>query len=114
MPKNMKPEDIEQNPDQTNNPLERDAHLNDIINTRPKAITGNTFYAAIGGLICKTCGADTNLCKCPKTQAEADQIAKKTGGEAQKIKCDTIKYKDKFRALTQNLKVMARSQPLHK
>ena len=111
---NMKPEDIEQNPDQTNNPLERDAHLNDIINTRPKAITGNTFYAAIGGLICKTCGADTNLCKCPKTQAEADQIAKKTGGEAQKIKCDTIKYKDKFRALTQNLKVMARSQPLHK
>ena len=111
---NMKPEDIEQNPDQTNDPLTREAHLTDIINTRPKAITGNTFYAAIGGLICKTCGADTNLCKCPKTQAEADQIAKKTGGDTQKIKCDTIKYKDKFRALTQNLKVMARSQPIHK
>ena len=111
---NMKPEDIEEDPDQTNNPSKREEHLQQVLKTKPKAITGNTFYAAIGGLMCRSCGMDTNLCKCPKTQAEAEQIAKKTGQEIQKVKCDTIKDKDKFLELTKNLKVMARSQPIHK
>ena len=70
--------------------------------TAPKAITGNKFYSAIGGLICKTCGEDTNLCKCPKTQAEAEQIAKANGEEPKPVKCDTIKDKERFKILTKN------------
>ena len=111
---NMKPEDIEEDPDLTNNPAKREEHIQQVLQTKPKAITGNTFYAAIGGLVCKVCSLDTNLCKCPKTQAEAEQIAKKTGQEVQKVKCDTIKDKDRFEELTKNLRVMARSQPIHK
>ena len=111
---NMKPEDIEEQPELTNDPNKRDQHIKEVLESKPKAITGNTFYNAIGGLICKTCGEDTNLCKCPKTQAEAEQIAKTKGEEPKPIKCDTIKDKEKFMALTKNLRVMARSQPIHK
>ena len=81
---------------------------------KPKALTGNTFYTAIGGLICSTCDSDTNSCKCPKTEAEAEQIAKTTHTEKKPIKNDTIKDKIRFQDLTKNLKVMARSQPIHK
>jgi Ca2+ transporting ATPase len=111
---NLTPADIEQEPELTENLEKRNSHLNDLLETKPKALTGNSFYLAIGGLICSTCGKDTNLCKCPKTEAEAEQIANKTGKEKQPIKNDTIKDKNKFQELTRNLKVMARSQPLHK
>ena len=111
---NLQPEDIEQEPELTENLEKRQSHLDDLLKTQPKALTGNSFYLAIGGLICSTCGKDTNLCKCPKTEAEAEQIASKTGKEKQPIKNDTIKDKNKFQVLTKNLKVMARSQPLHK
>ena len=112
--KNMTPEDIEEDPDQTNNPSTRDEHLQQVLQNKPKAITGNTFYAAVGGLICKTCNEETNTCKCPKTEAEAEQIAKATQQEKKAVKVDAIKDMDKFIALSQNLKVMARSQPIHK
>ncbi len=106
--------DVEEDPDFTNIPDKRDEHIQNIMNNKPKAITGNTFYQAIGGLICKTCGEESNICKCPKTQAEAEQISKKTGLPKKQIKCDTIKDKIHFIELTRNLKVMARSQPIHK
>ena len=106
--------DVEEDPDLTNDPNKRDQHINNVLNNKPKAITGNTFYTAIGGLICRTCGKETNLCKCPKTKAEAEQIAEKNGEEVKEIKSDTIKYKEKFIELTKNLRVMARSQPIHK
>ena len=111
---NMKPEDIEHNSDQTNNAATRKAHIAHILQTKPKAITGNTFYTAVGGLICKTCSKDSNICKCPKTEAEAEQIAKNTKTEKQPVKVDAIKHMDRFIELTRNLKVMARSQPIHK
>ena len=111
---NLQPTDIEQEPELTENLEKRQSHLNDLLETKPKALTGNSFYLAIGGLICSTCGKDTNLCKCPKTEAEAEQIASKTGKEKKAIKNDTIKDRNKFQELTKNLKVMARSQPLHK
>ena len=111
---NLQPTDIEQEPELTEKAERREAHLENVLETKPKAITGNTFYLAIGGLICSTCGKDTNLCKCPKTEAEAEQIASKTGTEKRPIKNDTIKNKMKFQELTKNLKVMARSQPIHK
>ena len=111
---NLKPEDIEEDPDLTNDPVKREAHIQIVLKNKPKAITGNTFYTAVGGLICRTCGLETNLCKCPKTQAEANQIAKKTGQPAANIKNDTIKDKARFIELIKNLRVMARSQPIHK
>ena len=111
---NLQANDIEQEPELTENLERRDDHINNILETKPKAITGNTFFIAIGGLICSTCGKESNLCKCPKTEAEAEQIANKTGTEKAQIKNDTIKDKMKFQELTKNLKVMARSQPLHK
>ena len=106
--------DVEEDPDFINIPDKRDEHIQNIMNNKPKAITGNTFYQAIGGLICKTCGEESNICKCPKTQAEAEQISKKTGLPKKQIKCDTIKDTIHFIELTRNLKVMARSQPIHK
>ena len=111
---NLTPNDIEQEPDLLNNPSKKDEHIKNILQKLPKAITGNTFYQAVGGLICSSCGKDTNLCKCPKTDAEAEQIAKKTGKPKQAIKNDTIKDKNNFQNLTKNLQVMARSQPIHK
>jgi Ca2+ transporting ATPase len=57
---------------------------------------------------------ETNTCKCPKTQAEAEQIAKMTNSKVPEVKSDTIKDKDRFIDLTRNLHVMARSQPIHK
>ena len=111
---NITPNDVEEEPDLTNIPDKKDEHIQNIMNDKPKAITGNTFYNAIGGLICKTCSEDSNVCKCPKTQAEAEQISKRTGLPKKQIKCDTIKDKINFIEITKNLKVMARSQPIHK
>ena len=111
---NLLPTDIEQDPELTDNPQKREAHIAQVLETKPKALTGNTFYTAIGGLICSTCNCETNLCKCPKTEAEAQQIAKSTNTPKKPIKNDTIKDKMRFQDLTKNLRVMARSQPIHK
>ena len=111
---NITPNEVEEDPDMTNIPEKRDEYIQSVMINKPKAITGNTFYTAIGGLICKTCGKESNVCKCPKTQAEAEQIAKKTGQPKKEVKCDTIKDKMRFIELTKNLRVMARSQPIHK
>ena len=111
---NLQPSDIEQEPEQIENPLKKEDHIKNTLLKLPKAITGNTFYNVVGGLICSSCNKETNLCKCPKTEAEAEQISKKTGKPKQKIKNDTIKDKISFQKITQNLKVMARSQPIHK
>ena len=107
--------DIEQDPEFTDDLQKREAHIEQILENKPKAITGNTFYAAIGGLLCSTCNKETNLCKCPKTEAEAEQLYKNHVTERKlPIKNDTIKDKIKFQEITKNLKVMARSQPIHK
>ena len=111
---NLLPGDIEQEPELTDNPQKRESHIAQVLEYKPKALTGNTFYSAIGGLMCSTCGSDTNMCKCPKTEAEAEQIAKANHTEKKPIKNDTIKDKVKFQNLTKNLRVMARSQPIHK
>ena len=111
---NLLPTDIEQDPELTDNLQKREAHIAQVLETKPKALTGNTFYTAIGGLICSTCNCETNLCKCPKTEAEAQQIAKSTNTPKKPIKNDTIKDKMRFQDLTKNLRVMARSQPIHK
>ena len=91
---NLLPGDIEQEPELTDNLQKRESHIAQVLENKPKALTGNTFY--------------------PKTEAEAEQIAKNTHTEKKPIKNDTIKDKMRFQDLTKNLKVMARSQPIHK
>ena len=111
---NLGPYDIEEEAELTDDPKKRDEHIQTVLKNKPKALTGNTFFTAIGGLICSTCKVESSQCKCPKTQAEAEQMEKETGKEGIQIKNDTIKDQQKFIELITNLKIMARSQPLHK
>ena len=111
---NLGPQDVEEEPELTDDPIRFERHIKEIIANKPQAITGNTFYVAIGGLICSSCNLDTNLCTCPKTQAEAKQLEKTKNKKNIKIKNDTIKNKKNFIEIIKNLKVMARSQPMHK
>ena len=112
--KNLGPKDIEPDPELINDSTKRDKYVKSLLENQPKALTGNTFYNAVGGLICEVCQEDTNICKCPKTFNEAKQLALKNNEEPKKVKKDIIKNMENFKRLTKNLKVMARSQPLHK
>ena len=112
--KNLGPNDIEDDPELMNNSYQKNQYIETLITNQPRALTGNSFYNAVGGLICEVCTLDTNLCKCPKTESEAKQIAEKTGTEKKKVKKDIIKNIENFKKITERLKVMARSQPLHK
>ena len=106
---------IEENPELMNNiNFSKDKYIKELISNPPQAITGNSFYNIIEGLICEECEIDTNLCKCPKTEAEAKQIAKETNTDPKPIKKDKIKNIDNFKKIISNLKVMARSKPMHK
>ena len=112
--KNLGAQDIEPDPETMNDPAKKEDYIKGILENQPKALTGNSFYNTVGGLICDICQEDTNLCKCPKTESEAKQIAEKTGEPPKKVKRDVIKNMDNFKKITKNLRVMARSQPLHK
>ena len=111
--KNLGPKDYETDPEQMNGPS-RDKYIEDLLNNQPRALTGNSFYNVIGGLICDVCKEETNLCQCPKTESEAKQRAEKEGTEPKEVKRDVIKYIKKKKKITERLKVMARSQPMHK
>ena len=112
--KNLGPQDIEPDPETMNDPSKKEEYIKTLLENQPKALTGNSFYNSVGGLICEVCQEDTNLCKCPKTESEAKQLAEKTGEKIKKVKKDIIKNMDNFKRITKNLRVMARSQPLHK
>ena len=112
--KNLKACDIEEEPDQINDPNMKEEHINYVLENQPKALTGNTFYNIVEGLICEVCNEETNICKCPKTEAEAKQYAERTKTKQKPVKKDIIKNMDNFRKITKNLRVMARSQPIHK
>ena len=110
--KNLGPNDIEEDPELMNSNKEQ--YIQKLLTNQPKAITGNSFYNVIGGLICDVCKEDTNLCKCPKTESQAKKMAEDEQKEVKPIKKDVIKNIDNFKKITENLKVMARSQPIHK
>ena len=80
----------------------------------PTEINGDNFYEIIGGLICSTCGASSNDCKCPKTNAEAEQLSRQLNIPIKKLKNDTIKNKEHFKKIVSKLRIMARSKPIHK
>ena len=107
--KNLGPNDIEEDPEAMNDPSKKQNYINNLIENQPKALTGNSFYNAVGGLICEICQLDTNLCKCPKTESEAEQMAKKNQQPKKKVKKDVIKDIESFKKITVKLKVMARS-----
>ena len=88
--------------------------IEDYLQDPPVEINGDIFYDIIGGLVCSTCDLPSNECKCPKTNAEAEQISKKLNLPIQKLKNDTIKNIENFKKITKNLKIMARSKPIHK
>ena len=112
--KNLDQNQIEETPEKMNDTNKKEEYINELIAKQPQAITGNSFINIVGGLICEECKVDSNFCKCPKTEAEAKQIAKETNTEQKNVKKDAIKNIDNFKKITENLKVMARSQPLHK
>ena len=112
--KNLGAQDIEPDPEMMNDPSKKEEYIKTLLENQPKALTGNSFYNSIGGLICEVCQEDTNLCKCPKTESEAKQIAEKNGEPQKKVKKDIVKNMDNFKKITKNLRVMARSQPIHK
>ena len=113
---NLEINEIETNPEKMNdkNLKNRDDYIQKLLNDRPYALTGNSFYHIIGGLICENCKKETNICTCPKTENEAKQIAAKNKNEIQKVKKDKIKNMNYFLKITKRLKILARSQPLHK
>ena len=112
--KNLGPNDIEEDPEAMNDISRKEEYIKNLVENQPKALTGNSFYNCVGGLICEVCQLETNLCKCPKTESEAEQMAKKNKEPKKKVKKDVIKDIQNFQKITQNLRVMARSQPLHK
>ena len=112
--KNLGTKDIEPDPEALNDPNKKEEYIQTILENQPKALTGNTFYNSVGGLICEVCQEDTNLCKCPKTESEAKQLAEKNHEPQKKVKRDVIKNMENFKKVTKNLNVMARSQPIHK
>ena len=112
--KNLGNQDIEPDPELMNDPSNKQSYIETLLENKPKALTGNSFYNSVGGLICEVCQEDTNLCKCPKTESEAKQLAEKSGEPPKKVKKDIIKNMDNFKKITENLRVMARSQPIHK
>ena len=114
--KNLGPQQIEQDPDAMNDNSRKKDYIEQLLKNQPRALTGNSFYNCIGGLICEVCQKDTNLCSCPKTEAEAKERQKKKGegAEIEPVKKDNIKNMNNFMKITEKLNVMARSQPIHK
>ena len=85
-----------------------------LINNPPIEINGDIFYKIIGGIYCSTCNKSTNNCKCPKTYAESELLSSHLDIPLQPLKNDKIKNLENFKKITSNLRIMARSKPIHK
>ena len=84
------------------------------LNNPPIEINGDVFYDIIGGIYCSTCDKPQGVCTCPKTNAEAELISKNKDIPIQPLKNDKIKNLKNFKKIISNLKIMARSKPIHK
>ena len=111
--KNLGPTEIEHDPEAMNDNSRKNDYIKQLLKNKPKALTGNSFFNSVGGLICQVCDNASNLCTCPKTEAEAKEMERKFK-QKKEIKRDAIKDMKSFKIITERLNVMARSQPLHK
>ena len=113
--KNLEENGIEKHPEKMyENPSKKEEYIEQLLNNRPYALTGASFYQIIGGLFCENCKKETRECTCPKTETEAAIIAKTKKTEIQKVKKDKIRNMNNFLKIIKRLKVLARSEPLHK
>ena len=86
-----------------------------LLSNPPQEINGDAFYDIIGGIYCSTCGKNSNQCKCPKTYAEADMLNRENNNTTiNQLKNDKIKNLENFKKIIKNLRIMARSKPIHK
>ena len=105
--KNLGPDKIEPDPEIMNDNSRKNEYINLILKNKPRALTGNSFYNCVGGLICDECKKETNLCKCPKTEAEAKEIQKRNNEvQLRPIKKDVIKNMKNFKIITEKLNVI--------
>ena len=113
---NLESNDIEINCEKMNddNLKTKEKYIQKLLSDRPYALSGNSFYQIIGGLFCENCKEETTSCQCPKTENEAKKRAEKNKTEIKKVKNDKIKNMKNFVKIITRLKVLARSQPLHK
>ena len=87
----------------------------EILNNEPPIeINGDIFFKIIGGIYCDICNNISNICKCPKTNAEAEILSKKLNQPLQPLRSDKIKNIENFKKIVENLRIMARSKPIHK
>ena len=86
----------------------------ELINNPPIEINGEVFYDFIGGIYCSTCNKSSVYCKCPKTYAEAELYSNNYNLPFQPLRNDKIKNLENFKKIITNLRIMARSKPIHK
>ena len=94
------------------NELENEEDM--LINNPPIEINGDIFFKIIGGIYCAACNNTSNICKCPKTNAEAEILSKKLNLPVAPLRNDKIKNIKNFKKIVSNLRIMARSKPIHK
>ena len=93
---------------------EEEKLLNNYLTNPPIEINGDAFYDIIGGIYCATCNKLHGVCTCPKTYAEAELISNNSNLPTQLLRNDKIKNLENFKKIITNLKIMARSKPIHK
>ena len=86
----------------------------DLLSNPPVEINGDVFYELIGGIYCSTCNKSSIQCTCPKTNAEAELISKNNHSKIKALKNDKISNLTNFQKIIKNLRIMARSKPIHK
>ena len=85
-----------------------------LLSNPPIEINGDVFYELIGGIYCSTCNKSSLQCTCPKTNAEAELLSKNNHSKIKALKNDKISNLTNFEKLIKNLRIMARSKPIHK
>ena len=85
-----------------------------LLKNPPLEINGDLFYDIIEGIYCYNCNKNYLHCNCPKTKKEAELISKNSKCEMKQLKNDKIGNLENFKKIIKNLKIMARSKPIHK
>lgn len=74
---------------------------------------GTEFQAKVGGVVCVNCKLDEQ-CKCPLSENQRLKMVKEQGLKDVKVRVDVVKNEAEFKAIYENLKVLARSRPRDK